>query len=138
MTLKRNKHMDKPKKLILDYSKWRCGGTWDHQVGDGDVALLNAQGFMCCLGQWHRQCGISDSDLLDKGEPNELPEQTDLFSFESDWNPQGECIEIKNTNLSERAICINDAEDTTPEEKINLLTKLLETEGIELEVINKP
>jgi hypothetical protein len=130
--------MGKPKKLILDYSKWRCGGDGENKVGDGMVALLNDQGFMCCLGQWHQQYGVSDNDLLNKGEPNELPEETDTFSFENDWNESGECIEIKNTNLSERAIGINDDEETTPDEKITLLSKLLSTEGIELEVINKP
>jgi hypothetical protein len=130
--------MDKPKKLILDYFKWRCGGDGENKVGDGTIALLNDLGFMCCLGQWHRQMGVSESDLLNNGEPNELSEDTPVFSFENDWNESGECIEIKNTKLSDMAIGINDDEDTTPEEKINLLTKLLATEDIELEVINKP
>lgn len=130
--------MDNPKKLILDYSKWRCGGNGENKVGDGVVALLNDQGFMCCLGQWHRQSGVSDRDLLNKGEPNELPEETPVFSFENDWNESGECVEIKNTTLSTIAIGINDDEDTTPKYKADQLTNLLASKGIELEVINMP
>jgi hypothetical protein len=50
--------MDKPKKLILDYSKWRCGMDGANSLGDGETALLNDKGFMCCLGMFGKQCGI--------------------------------------------------------------------------------
>lgn len=133
--------MDKPKKLILDYSKWRCGGdNGQNKLGDGTVALLNKEGFMCCLGQWHLQLGATMEELLDNGEPNELKEAIFPFSYEDedDYDDDGACKRLRNTGLSGCAIGINDDSDTTPEEKIKALTKLLAFEGIELEVINKP
>lgn len=117
--------MDKPKKLILDYSKWRCGGDSDYKVGEGVVALFNDQGFMCCLGQFGKQQGMTDDEMLNKGEPIECKTQVPLF--------------INDTySFVIDAIDINDDETTTPEIKIELLRERLGIEGIELEVINKP
>jgi hypothetical protein len=42
--------MEKPKKLILDYSKWRCGDDGEFKVGKGVTQLKNDEGFYCCLG----------------------------------------------------------------------------------------
>jgi hypothetical protein len=142
--------MDKPKKLILDYSKWICGAGGPHQVGKGKVALRNPEGFYCCLGLWSLQCGANDDELLEKGEPCEIETLIPLFAEEDvytgeEYNPTTDeyvkftetCGKI-NTTLALSAIGINDETKTTPEEKIHALTKLLAEEGIELEVINKP
>jgi hypothetical protein len=142
--------MDKPKKLILDYSKWICGEGGDHQVGEGKVALKNIEGFYCCLGMWSLQCGASDKELLEKGEPCEIDTLIPIFSEDEvyegeEYNPitneyekyTDTCGRI-NTTLALDAIKINDETKTTPEEKIHALTKLLAKEGIELQVINKP
>lgn len=117
--------MDKPKKLILDYSKWRCGGEGVYSIGHGDTQLLNAEGFLCCLGQFGQQCGIPDEDLLGNEEPIECCTSIPLF-------------EGSGRDFVIDAIDINDSEKTTPEEKIDALMWRLAEEGIELEVINKP
>lgn len=117
--------MDKPKKLILDYSKWRCGEDGNYSLGEGDTKLLNAKGFMCCLGQWGLQCGIPEEDMLGNEEPIECYTKVPLF-------------EGDGRNLVIDAIDINDNSKTTTEEKIELLKERLKQEGIELEVINKP
>lgn len=141
--------MEKPKKLILDYSKWRCGEGGPNQLGDGATELCNEQGFLCCLGQWSLQLGIPEEELKGKGEPNELSTLIPLFAteekeigeeYDSMTDSYTECVETyKRTNqLAVDAIEINDKRTTTPEEKIQELTELLLTEGIELEVINKP
>lgn len=142
--------MEKPKKLILDYSTWICGDGGPYAIGKGEVRLKNQQGFMCCLGQWSLQCGASEDELLDKGEPNELNTLIPLFAKEETWeieeyNPTTGEYEIykgsdgKSTSeFSLEAIKINDDKETTPEHKIKELTCLLAKEGIELEVINKP
>lgn len=109
--------MDKPNKLILDYSKWRCGGDGENKLGAGDQRLLNSDGFMCAEGQWHMQSGATRDQLLCNTPASEA---LDPYPF------------------SIGAIHINDDEDTSPEDKIVLLTELLAKEGIELEVINKP
>jgi hypothetical protein len=109
--------MDKPKKLILDYSKWRSGGYWKNQTGIGKEKLLNDCGFMCFLGQYHMQLGATEKQLLCSGPVN---------------------LSLDPPSFSEEAIMINDDPDTTPERKIELLKELIVKEGIELEVINKP
>jgi hypothetical protein len=43
----------------------------------------------------------------------------------------------KNTDLSNKAIAINDDEDTTVKEKIRLLRALFKTKGITLRFINQ-
>jgi hypothetical protein len=113
--------MDKPKKLILDYSKWRCGDDGKYAIGKGNTCMLNSEGFMCCLGLISKQYDVPDIDLLDFGIPKFKAEGIPLFS---------------NAFVSS-AIMINDNKDTTPEQKIESLTQLLQKEGIELEVINK-
>jgi hypothetical protein len=128
--------MNKPEKLILDYSKWRSGGDDENKVGEGRVALLNKRGFMCCLGQWCQQLGVKDENLLDNGEPQELNQG--IKPFVSNENELYEEPCYKNTRLSDKAIAINDNPETTPEQKIEELTELLMKEGILLEVINKP
>lgn len=123
--------MNKPEKLILDYSKWRCGEDGPNKLGEGIVALKNDQGFLCCLGMWSLQLGASEDEILNKGEPNEIGTLIPLLA-EVDEDTR------RSTDLSFVCIGINDREETTPDEKISELTEVLALEGIKLEVINKP
>lgn len=127
--------MDKPKKLTLDYSKWRCGEDGDNALGTGKTKLLNEDGFMCCLGIWSLQLGAPEGDLLQKDDPSELKMLIPLFAEDGRLKFRG-CR--WTTHLSTECMSINDDKDTTPEEKIEQLGELLREEGIELEVINKP
>ena len=121
----------KPKKLILDYSKWRSGRGGINKVGEGPTTLLNSLGYMCCLGQWCQQLGIPDNELRGKQLPDGLNIEVKPLNYKSTGI-------IFNSNFSEQAITINDETKSTPDEKIMLLNNLLASEGIELEVINKP
>lgn len=60
------------KTLTLDYSTWRCGEKGEHQVGKGKTALLNIEGYMCCLGQWSLELGATKEEMIGRGEPCEL------------------------------------------------------------------
>lgn len=123
----------KPEKLILDYSKWRCGGDGKYHLGSGSTCLLNNDGFSCCLGQWSKQLGAVDSDIYDKKAPGSIDARVDLYPFTEDW------VNIKhNTLLSYDCMHINDDLLTTPDEKIIKLKRRLLQENIQLEVINKP
>lgn len=128
---------DKPKKLVLDYSKWRCGDSGKNKLGEGPVALCNSLGFMCCVGQWSLQIGADENEIMDKGEPHEAGIKHPLFTVVDD-DPRLEYKEVHATAFTSRAIGINDDEDSTPEYKIEKLKDLCTEEGIELEVINKP
>lgn len=128
--------MDKPKKLILDYSKWICGEGGDHQLGEGGIALKNYKGFYCCLGQWSVQCGAPEDEILNYSEPKDINTLIPLFAEVNECE-NGE-IDIIGTTLANDCIDINDNAYTTPDEKIVKLRDRLQKEGIELEVINKP
>lgn len=121
---------NKPEKLILDYSKWRCGADGENKLGEGAVALCNSLGFMCCLGQWSLQLGADQDEITDKGEPHEAGIEHPLFTYIDDG--------AHATVFTSEAIGINDDESSTPEYKIERLKELCKVEGIELEVINKP
>lgn len=122
---------NKPEKLILDYSKWRCGDDGPHKLGEGPIALKNDNGFMCCLGMWSLQLGASEDEILNKGEPCEIDTLIPLLAYIDEDS-------ALSTHLSSICIGINDDYNTTPDEKISLLTEALIGEGIQLEVINKP
>lgn len=122
------------KTLILDYSKWRCGEYSENKLGVGKTALLNDEGFMCCLGQFGLQLNpaLTECDIKGEGEPGDLKCYITLLSQEND---EGRYI---STNLSVEAIDINDKKETTPEVKIELLKKLFGEYDCEIEVINNP
>lgn len=127
------------KKLILDYSKWRCGDNGENKLGDGNTALLNDKGFMCCLGQFGLQLkpDLKEDDILGKGEPQDAKIEIPLLSYMESDGYDGSCY-YQSTKLTDKAIKINDATDTTPVEKIYLLSKLFLQYECEIEVINLP
>jgi|SRR6478736_2298948 len=112
-------------KLILDYSKWRCGANGSNSVGEGFTMMLNNEGYSCCLGLFSKQYNVPDCYLIDFGTPDHLVNhgiQIPLFT-----NP-----------FVCAAVQINDDPNTTPEQKISSIGSMLKRHGIELEVINKP
>jgi hypothetical protein len=121
---------NEPEKLVLDYSKWRCGGDGTYKLGEGGVALCNSFGYMCCLGQWTMQTGADENSIMDKGEPQEAGIVHPLFTYIVDG--------IRPSIFTSEAIGINDDPDTTPEHKIERLKELCLKHGIELDVTNKP
>lgn len=123
------------KKLILDYSKWRCGLDGDDKLGEGPTELCNSRGYECCLGQFSLQLNpkLTKNDIKGFYEPEEIGVDVDLLTYNLDDNRD----EIRNSSISEKAININDDEKTTPEEKIVLLKELFATIDCEIEVINK-
>lgn len=137
------------KELILDYSKWRCGDDGENKVGTGVTALLNDQGFMCCLGQWCQQLGAPINELLNIAEPQEIKTPIDLFvetekhTYEYFCNERGEYVSEEiidgkyGNGLAGECISINDNPVTTPQEKIEMLIKLLSENGITLKIINQ-
>lgn len=132
------------KELILDYNTWRCGGDpfeisdkddYPHKLGEGQTMLLNAKGYMCCLGQFACQLGVPKTDLNGIGEPDEIPSD-DTIPFLTYFN-NDEGV-IRNTEFSKMAVDINDNRRTTPSFKINELKALCIQNGIKLTVINQP
>lgn len=102
-------------KVIIDRSKWRCGGGGGSRHGAGETKLLNDEGFMCCLGFVSQALGAGTADLLGEAEPGEA-----VKSAASSGQRQrllatlsaGTCDLVNeaggNTDLTIEAITIND------------------------------
>lgn len=127
------------KTLILDYSKWRCGGNRGENIlGEGETSLHNIQDFECCLGQFALQLNskLSVKDIMEVGIPSALSYEVEGLNYPIEGsNNDGD---FEDTQLSESAMDINDNSYTTPEKKIEHLKELFRTKGYEINVINKP
>ena len=132
------------KTLILDYSKWRCGGSFPtigkNSLGKGPTFLLNEQGFMCCLGQFSPQLAKrGDKEQLTKDMLNVVtPSRIKTKGVIPKLTWQKSSGDLSLTRLSVKAIDINDSVYSTVEEKISQLRKLLKENELKLRVINKP
>ena len=59
---------------VVDRSKWNCGRT------NGEAALLNPEGFMCCLGFYSLQVlGKTTTDILNQPYPDD-PSDTETLN----------------------------------------------------------
>lgn len=121
------------KTLVLDCSTWRCGSNGKNKLGKGVTALLNNQGYMCCLGQFAEQLGVDESLLLNEGQPDDI-EVNRVIELITVKNKLGGIKD--NSMFTERATKINDNALTTPQQKIKQLTRLLKKYRRELKVIN--
>lgn len=89
--------------LIINRAKWRTGAhsiVPSYRTGKGHTALLNKEGYMCCLGFRCEQMGIPKKDLLDKSGPVDLSNDWDIPDL---LNPIG-----TSTSFTQQAIRIND------------------------------
>jgi len=118
--------------FIIDRSKWRCGGTLEHNSkGLGKTRLLNSEGYMCCLGQVSKQLGCSDESLLFTETPysindDEIDKVRDVLLTDNRYH----------NNLSLKAIDIND-DNTIIKEKEVLLKELFKEHGHSITFIGK-
>lgn len=119
--------------LTLDVKKWRCGQSGYEGVNalrsTQPTELLNAQGSMCCLGQFALQLGATKKDI--KCQP--LPES---LNFKIKYLSKGKGAETKDSEFSNAAVLINDDSTTTIEEKIKELKALCSKYQIRLVVKN--
>jgi hypothetical protein len=103
--------------IKIDRKTWRHSG--DASVGKGPTKLLNKEGYMCCLGfisQYPKLMGL--------GEPYEL--DIDIPFLTEDG---------KNTQVTTRAMRINDDEYSSMAHKEEKLIELFEG-IIDIEFIN--
>lgn len=128
-------------KITINRALWRTGDTGIHRTGTGSTELLNAEGYMCCLGFICSQ--VSDQDILGKSNPNDLKEPVlGLSNLSRDGCDCPTCQEankmyVVDTELTSKAITINDSKNTTPEEKELALLELFKDSCYELEFIGE-
>lgn len=141
LTFKLNKtnKMEIKQTFTIDCNTWRCGDDGKYKLGEGNTALLNDKGFMCCLGQVALQLDVHEADLLGVGEPEGVESDTILgLLVTNEWDEDSENDIKHNTVLSSEAMGINDNSNTTIETKINDLKELFKADGYGLEFINIP
>lgn len=111
------------KEIIIDRSKWRTGG-WitkhnKNTTGCGDVALLNEEGNMCCLGFISRQQSKkSKEQYFNRAIPSELSFVVTGLSYRTKDGS------VLDTDLSDAAMDINDNTKTTYKQKEKELIEL--------------
>lgn len=138
---------------IIDRATWRNGDCGNTAIGQGDTALLNEEGFMCCLGQVMCQQGFDREHIMDQGEPYNvldldlIPEDSKLVcdvkenvhelvtAVEPDEG--NKYWEFNNTKLAMDAININDRIDTPLRKRETELRELFKKHNIILKFKGK-
>ena len=118
----------------LDVSKWKSGpGNNKFTTGTGSTCMLNEKGYMCCLGQFAKQKGVSDDHLLDKGDPSDV-----YHSIQKRYD-QAFVHKGKVTKLAKKLIDINDSmreyKKFTPKQRADAIRAELKKHGHTLTVI---
>lgn len=134
-------------KLIIDRSIWRTGDDSKNKTGDGNTALLNHQGYMCCLGMMCEQIGLPRQALLDVSQPHDMyidepdlnnyPELSTLVRVKTSTRgglPEELCL--NGTSFAIDAMKINDDVTISSEQREEAITMHFATRGIAVEFIN--
>lgn len=119
--------------LIIDRAKWRIGGEGIHKTGEGNTALLNDEGFMCCLGFRCEQMGIPKKDLLGAVTPDSLSELYDIPDLIEKVGSYDGYDAYDDTPFTQEAVNINDNTDLSPEEREKAITKHFKKIGVIVE-----
>jgi hypothetical protein len=117
--------------LIINRAKWRTGGNsiTFNKTGEGSTALLNEEGYMCCLGFRCEQMGVPKKDLLHKPNPD---------SLSYDWDIPDLLDTLGNETLFTReAVRINDNISYTSQYREESITKHFATIGVTVEFKGK-
>lgn len=124
-------------KYILKKSLWRCGKNGQFKHGEGETQMLNKEGFMCCLGHFAKQVGVTDAQLINTVNPNHLA--WNMFGADKEGPVYDPAMVVgdsrSNSQLAYDLIQINDNVSTSAEEKLVSIRLRLESAGHELEVV---
>jgi len=121
-------------KVTIDRSKWRCGDDGRERAGVGSTRLLNREGYMCCLGFITRAV-YPDLRIQDVLYPMRLgcivPGLSEKGTFR-------DCPDaLIDTELTVRAVSINDSKRLTREGREKQLLELFEDSPYALEFVGE-
>lgn len=114
-------------KFTVNRAKWRCGTNGKNRKGEGSVKLLNYQGYMCCLGFCSLQLGLNPKDIIDIPFPYQI-NHPNLLGILNEVR----FGDLMYTDLSAKAVQINDNLALTPEEREKRLSELFAEHGHEM------
>lgn len=124
-------------KFVIDRSRWRCGSLGPTAHGEGETALLNPHGFMCCLGFMALQLGVPTHAVIGAGVPSSVEKPYREKLIGTLLNPEGENSGFDETELATDGLEINDDESFTDQERESLLVGLCRQHGHELEFVGE-
>lgn len=126
---------------VLDVEKWICGGGSHNEneacsTGIGMSQMLNRDGYMCCLGQFAVQKGVSEKALRGAGTPvgasTHLKTLDETTIYDATFlTPDG-----SHTELAKKLMSVNDDRDTKVTTKISYIRRALKADGHSLKVLN--
>lgn len=113
-------------KLTINRNKWARGGL------NGDAALLNDQGAMCCLGFACKKLGAKDGDIRALGTPQQLH-----LSQRQKFARFGQLLNNKGCDrkLTQEAVDINDNIDLNELEREAELKPILRKLGFDVKFV---
>ena len=113
--------------FTINRATWRCGDEGVNKHGTGSSLLLNADGFMCCLGQMSSELGCPHAALLRIGTPETIfnvqpSEEVEklLPKFKGVFLD----VEGNDSELTNQAMRINDNIELTHQQREDALIKL--------------
>lgn len=127
-------------KVVIDRGKWRTGSCGRDQTGKGDTALLNKEGYMCCLGFCMVASKVAKKNLLGVSAPGSCliqdaidPNKARRSSGVRALTQKSSLTKFKNSIFAHNAMDINDSVESTPEEKEQQLLKLFKDSVFDIE-----
>ena len=107
-------------RMVIKGSEWHRGGD---SANSESVALLTASGRRCCVGIHGRLCGIPDAHLMEVTWPSKMEHGTITECYQY-WLAQDYTLGSASD--------INDAPNTTDEEKITALRPIFAEIGVSI------
>lgn len=127
-------------KVTIDRSKWRTGKNSHNQTGKGDTALLNKEGYMCCLGFCMVASKVAKKNLLGVSAPGACliqdaidPNKARRSSGVRALTQKSPLTEFKNSIFANNAMDINDSVESTPAEKEEAILELFKDSVFNIE-----
>jgi hypothetical protein len=125
----------------IDYNTWVCGCKREPdpelRVGKGPSSMLNSEKFMCCLGHFALNKGVTPEFLRYYSSPRGV-----AVKLGKPYDPvfvlQVEPGYMKDTELADTLMGINDSPGVLIEDRIKGIRGALEDEGHTLTVLNLP
>ena len=121
------------KRMVIKSSEWHRGGN----VNECEFsALLTPEGMRCCIGIHGRLCGIPDAHILSCVDVSSMQED-DITECYKPWlGTYGDIINCHNATansaIANNAMLINDAGNTTDEQKITALRPIFAEIGVSI------
>jgi hypothetical protein len=127
-------------KVTIDRSKWRTGADSSNQTGKGCTALLNKEGYMCCLGFCMNASKVAKKNLLGVSAPGACliqdgidPNKARRSSGVRFLTKTSPLTQFQNSMFAHNAMDINDSGGSTPEEKEEAILELFKDSVFNIE-----